>query len=299
VWPATHILTDGSALSRKPASIRSEGARTIAGPGRVRLWADIAEMVREPFEYRELLRAIIARDLALRYRNSVLGFGWAVAMPLLHMLIFTVVFTRIAPLRTDVPYPVFAYAGLLPWNLFAASQRFATLSLTANPELVTRVYFPREVLPLSAVLVASFDALVASSVLALLMVYFGIDVGWTLGFLPVVLAVQLSFTLGMAFILSMAALYYADVRYILELLLTVWMFATSVVYPLEGVGGRAGTLLALNPMTPIIDAYRAVLLRDELPATGPFLGAAAFSFAVLLVGWLWFHRLEFRFAEEL
>jgi ABC-type polysaccharide/polyol phosphate export permease len=118
--------------------------------------------VREQFEFRELLRAIVRRDLALRYRNTILGFGWAVAMPTAYMLIFAVVFTRIAPIDTGLPYPLYAYTGLVAWNLFASAQRFGATSLTVNPQLVTKVYFPREVLPFSAVIVSLFDFLVAS-----------------------------------------------------------------------------------------------------------------------------------------
>lgn len=271
-----------------------------AGDGTVASRAGVfAEMFREQIEFRELLAAIVRRDLALRYRNAFLGFGWAVCMPVLHMLIFTVIFTRVAPLDTGVPYPIYAYAGLVPWNLFASAQRFGALSLTANPHLVTKVYFPREVLPFSAVIVALIDFLVASTVLAALMAYYGIAPAWSVLFLPVVLVVQLAFTAGVALLVSMANLFYADVKYVLELALIVWMFSTSVVYPVDRVGGAAGELLALNPMTPIIEAYRSILIRGELPAALPFMAVTLVSFATLAVGWLTFHRAEFRFAEEL
>ena len=257
------------------------------------------EMLEEIVEFRELLRAIVRRDLVLRYRNSILGFGWAIAMPLLYMAIFTVVFTRVAPVDTGVPYPLYAYAGLLPWNLFASAQRFSATSLTVNPHLVTKVYFPREILPFGAVIVAFFDFLVATVVLVGMMIYYGVDVQSTIVLLPVILLVLLAFTTGIALIVAMGNLFYADVKYVLELLLTVWMFATSVVYPLSGVGGTAGAILALNPMTPIIDGFRSVLLRGELPQAGPFMWASAVAFTTLGIGWYVFHRAEFRFADEL
>ena len=262
------------------------------------LRADLVEIVREQSEYVELLRAIVGRDLALRYRNSIMGFGWAVFMPLAQMLIFTVVFTRLAPLDTGVPYPVYAYAGLLPWNMFASALRFAGTSLTSNPNLVTKVFFPREVLPFAAVVVSLVDFVIASAVLALLLWYYGIAVGWSVLFLPVIVLVHLAFTAGLALIVAMLHLFYADVKYVFELLLTVWMFATAVLYPVERIGGALGAILQLNPMTPIIDAYRAVLLRNTLPAPGPFWAAAAVSVTILAVSWVVFHRAEFRFAEE-
>jgi lipopolysaccharide transport system permease protein len=264
-----------------------------------RLRADLVDMVREQAESQELLRALVRRDLSLRYRNTLLGFGWAVFMPLLQMLIFTVVFTRVAPLDTGMPYPVYAYAGLLSWNLFAAALRAAAASLATNPNLVTKVYFPREVLPFSAVLVSLFDFLVASAVLVLLMAYYGIEVGWSLVFLPIVVLVQLAFTTGLALLVAMAHLFYADVKYVFELILIVWLFATSVLYPTDRVGGTLGTVMLLNPMTPIVEAYRTVMLRNALPEAGPFGAVAAVSLLTLLGAWLVFHRAEFRFAEEI
>jgi ABC-type polysaccharide/polyol phosphate export permease len=265
-----------------------------------RLGADVREMVHEQIEFRELLSSIVRRDLLIRYKQTVMGFGWAIFMPVLNTIIFSIIFTRVTRLDTGgIPYPIFAFAGLLPWNFFATSLRFSTSSLTGNSALVTKVYFPRELFPLSAVLVSLIDFAVAFTVLVAMMVYYHIGVTWTVFFLPVILLVQLAFTIGMGLLLSMANLFYRDVKYLFEIVITVWMFATSVVYPVQLVGGRLGTLLMLNPMTPIIDGYRAVLLRGTLPEPRPFAAAAALSFFVLALGWIIFHRSEFRFAEEI
>jgi ABC-type polysaccharide/polyol phosphate export permease len=279
------------------ALLRSEGTRGSATSRS--LMGELAEMVREQREYVELLHALVRRDLSLRYQNSFMGFGWAVFAPLLQMLIFSVVFTRVVPLDTGSPYPVYAYVGLWSWNLFAASLRFAGTSLTANPNLVTKVYFPREILPFSAVLVSLFDFVVASTVLAVLMWYYGIDVGWSIAFIPVIVLVQLAFTAALALLVSMAHLFYTDVKHIFELVLTVWMFATAVLYPVERIGGTLGRVLQLNPMTPIIEAYRDVLLRGRLPEAGPFAAAAAIAVLAFGMSWILFHRAEFRFAEEI
>lgn len=262
------------------------------------LRADIREMVSELVEYRELLVRITARDLTLRYKQSMMGFGWAVFMPVINTVLFSVIFTRVAPVDTGVPYPVFAFCGLLTWNFFAASLRFGVISLTSNTNLVTKVYFPREIFPLSAVIVSLVDLAVGSLVLAALMAYYAVPVTLSIGYLPVVLAVHVMLTAGVALLLAMANLFYRDVKYLFEVIITVWMFATSVLYPLGSIDGPMGTLLRLNPMTPIIDAYRAVILFGEPPASPAFVEAAIVSLVVCASGWLLFHRAEFKFAEN-
>ena len=259
---------------------------------------DVKEMVREQIEHRDLLYQMTKRDLLLRYKQTAMGFGWAIFTPLINTVIFSVIFMRVAPIDTGVPYPVFAYCGLWVWNFFASSLKFAVNSLTSNTNLITKVYFPREVFPLTAVIVSLVDFVVASIVLAALMIYYGVAVGPAILLLPFVILVHLVFTMATALLLAMANLFYRDVKYLFEVVIVVWMFATSVLYPLELVGGRLATLMRLNPMTPIIDAYRAVLLRAELPAVGPLAAVAVFSVLFLACSWLMFHRSEFRFAEN-
>jgi lipopolysaccharide transport system permease protein len=263
-----------------------------------RLVADIREMVAEQLEYRELLVRMTERDLMLRYKQTLMGFGWAVFMPLVNTVVFSVIFMRVAPLHTGVPYPVFVYCGLVAWNFFASSLRFAVNSLTGNMTLVSKVYFPREIFPVSAVIVSLVDAAVAAIVLVALMAWYGIGVTPAVLFLPVVVAVQLMFTTAVALVIAMANVFYRDVKYLFEIVLTVGMFATAVVYPIELVGGQLGQLLQLNPMTTIIDGYRAVLLRGELPPLVPFTVCAVVATAMLAAVWLLFHRAEFAFAEN-
>lgn len=263
------------------------------------LTADIREMVSEQFEYRELLMRMTARDLLLRYKQTAMGFGWAIFMPLVNTAVFSVIFTRVAPIDPGMPYPLFAFCGLLTWNFFASAQRFAVVSLTSNSNLVTKVYCPREIFPFSAIVVSLVDFAVASTVLIAMMAYYRVAPSWTWTLLPVVLAVHVAFAAGVGLMLAMANLFYRDVKYLFEIVLTVWMFATSVVYPIDRVGGRLATLLMLNPMTPIIDAYRTVLFHGAVPALAPFLWAAVVSLATLSIGWVIFHRAEFRFAENI
>ena len=264
-----------------------------------RLWRDLGEMLREQVEYRELMYQMTVRDLRLRYKQTVMGFGWAIFMPLVNTAIFSVIFMRVAPFEAPVPYPVFAYCGLLVWNFFSMSLKFAVNSLTSNANLVTKVYFPREIFPLSAVLVCLVDFAVAAGVLAALMAWYGIPVHASLLFLPVVLAVHILFTSGIALLLAMSNLFFRDVKYLFEIVVTMWMFASSTVYPIERVGGRLEVLMRLNPMTGIIESYRAVVLYGTLPDPVWFGGTAAAALALFVLSWLTFHRAEFRFAENI
>ena len=262
------------------------------------LIADIREMLSEQVEYRELLVQMTLRDLLLRYKQTAMGFGWAVFMPLLNTAVFSVIFTRVAPLETPVPYPVFAYCGLWVWNFFASALRFSVTSLTSNTNLVTKVYFPREIFPFSSVIVCLVDFAVGGTVLVALMAWYGIVPGWPLLWLPLVVAVQLVFTSAVALVVSMANLFYRDVKYLFEVVITVWMFATSVIYPIDRIGGTIGRMLRFNPMTPIVDAYRSVILRGADPSVD-LAYSAVVSVVLLALAWLVFHRSEFRFAESI
>ena len=260
---------------------------------------DFSEMLREQIDYRELLYQMTLRDLLLRYKQTAMGFGWAVFMPLVNTALFSVIFTRVTTVDTPVPYPLFAFSGFLVWNFFASALRFSVSSLTSNSNLVQKVYFPREVFPFSAVLVGLVDLAVGAVVLAALMAYYRVLPTGTILFLPIVMLVSVAFTAGVALFLAMSNLFYRDVKYLFEVVITVWMFATSVVYPVKTVGGLLGTLLVMNPMTQIVEAYRAVLVYGQMPDPVGFGATAALSLVVLLGGWLAFHRAEFTFAENI
>lgn len=260
--------------------------------------AMFAELISEQWEYRELLVRMTARDLLLRYKQTVMGFGWAIFMPLVNTAIFSVIFTRVARIEVGAPYPVYAFCGLVAWNFFASSLRFSVTSLTSNPSLVTKVYFPREIFPFSAVLVSLVDFAVALVVLGAVMAYYQVAPGWTILMLPVVVAALCVFTIAVALLLSMANLFYRDVKYLFEIVIAVWMFATSVVYPIGRVGGRLGVGLGLNPMTHLVDAFRDVTIAGNLPSPAFWITAAA-SLVLLAGAWAAFHAAEFDFAENL
>jgi lipopolysaccharide transport system permease protein len=278
----------------------SPSLRAVRRPGiLVRFWRQVRELVAEQIEYRELFAQMVRRDLALRYKQTVMGFGWAVFMPLLNTAVFSVIFTRVAPMQTAIPYPLFAYCGLVVWNCFASAQRFAVVSLTSNPSLVTKVYFPREIFPFTAVVVSLVDFAVACTVLVALMAYYHVMPSSAMAVLPLVIAVHLMFTGAIALIVSMANLFYRDVKYLFELVMSIWMFASSVLYPISAVGGRTGRLLRLNPMTHIIDGYRYALFGAQEFDVWAFAVTAAVSCVLLVGAWLVFHRAEFEFAENI
>jgi ABC-type polysaccharide/polyol phosphate export permease len=263
-----------------------------------RLMSDVREMVHEQTEFHELLWQMVRRDLLLRYKQTVMGFGWAIFMPLVNTVVFTVIFARAAHVTVDMPYPLFAYTGFLFWNLLAAALRAAVTSLTGNTNLVTKVYFPREIFPFSAVIVAVVDSLVGGVVIVGMLIYYKIPVSGTILFLPILLIVQLIFTAAVSLLLGMANLFYRDVKYLFEVVVIAWMFASPVAYSVNEVSGLTGRLIRLNPMTTIIEGYRDVIIRGHLPDMQALGVTSAVSVLLLAVAWLAFHRAEFRFAEN-
>jgi len=263
------------------------------------LRADFREMLHEQVDFRELLYQMTARDLLLRYKQTAIGFAWALLTPLLNTAVFSVIFMRVAPVQTPVPYPLFVFCGLLMWNFTASALRFSVTSLTANTSLVTKVYFPREIFPFSAVAVALVDLAVASTVLVGMMIYYQTPITAALLLFPVLLSIHIALTAAIALLLAMANLFYRDVKYIFEAFLTVWMFGSAVVYPAADVRGWVGAIIRANPMTMLIEGYRDVLLYGVAPSPAALASAAAFTLVLLPTAWLVFHRSEFRFAEQI
>lgn len=257
----------------------------------------------ELLKFRALLWTLAWRDIRVRYKHSVLGAAWAMFIPVSMMLIFSFVFTKVVKVDTDVPYVIYAYSGLLPWQFFSSSTTAATNSLLANRSLVTKIYFPAEVFPFSSILAAFVDFLAGSIVLVALMAYFAmtgssINISWTVSLIAVVLFVQVVFTAGVSLFLSMGNLFFRDVRYIYSVVISLWMFSSSVVYPMKVADPRIQWLLNLNPMTPILDAYRDVLLKGKVFDAASFGYSAIVAVVVFLCGWALFYRLQHRFAEK-
>lgn len=258
---------------------------------------------REVSSYRTLLWTLAWRDIRVRYKQSLLGIVWAMFIPVSMTLLFSFVFTKIVTIKTDVPYPIFAYCGLLPWQFFSSATTSATNSLIANRSLVTKIYFPAEVFPLSSIIASFVDFLMGWVVLVGLMIYFSFNgssimVSWTTILVIAIIFIQVLFTAGVGFFLSMGNLFFRDVRYIYGMVITLWMFASSVVYPIKVSNPELQTILNLNPMTPILDAYRDVLLRGKVPDFNTFGYATIVSVALFLIGWVVFYKMQYKFAEK-
>lgn len=257
----------------------------------------IAAQLREVAGARGLAWMLAMREVRVRYKHTLLGLGWAIALPVSLMLVFTFLFTRVARVETGAtPYPLFVFLGLVPWQLHANILAGSARCLTDQRNLVTKVYFAREALPLAVVLSALVDFAVAMLVVGGLMAWYGIAPGAGLMLVPVVLGVQLALGIGLALVLSAANLLYRDTQYILQVGLQVWMFASAVVYPIPRTGGLKW-LAWLNPMTPILDAWRACFTGTRFPLAPEFGLAAAISLLVLVMGWRWFRRVERVFGE--
>ena len=250
------------------------------------------------FSYRELLYVLTFREIQIRYKQSVLGIAWAVLQPLVLMLMFTLVFSVLLKIPSDgVPYPIFSYSALLFWTFFSGSMTRAIPSLEANAALIKKIYFPREFFPVSSVLAAGFDLLIAAIIFLGMMFYF--DVSFTVYILYVIpiLAIQVVFTIGVCFFASALNVYYRDVKHALPLLIQVWMYATPIIYPISQVPERLQTFYLLNPMTGIIEGYRNILVKG-LPPDYFYLGVAAAGAVVLFIlGYLYFKRIEMTFAD--
>ncbi|KAA3661575.1 MAG: ABC transporter permease [Chloroflexi bacterium] len=249
-------------------------------------------------DHRDLLLAWTARIIRARYQQSVLGGLWAIIQPLSMVIIFTVIFTTFIPIDTgEVPYVIFAYTAMVPWALFAGSLNEMVFSLVGNMNLVSKIYFPREILPIAALLARLLDAMIAFSLLVVIMLFYRMPVftfSWL--FLPVILIVQIVFVLGLGFIGSALNVFYRDITHVVGLGLQVWLYATPIIYPVTAVPERFQTLYFLNPMAGIIESYRAVLLRGEMPSQ--FLWLSAVVGGILFIAGYWiFKRLEFQFAD--
>lgn len=250
------------------------------------------------WRYRELLAFLVWRDLKVRYRQTVLGAVWAVLQPFVTMVVFSVVFGRLAGVPSDgVPYPVFAFAALVPWTFFSTGIAQSANSLVGSQSLIKRVYFPRLVIPIAAVAVGLVDLAIASVVLLGLMLAFGIVPSLTLLWAIPLLALAFVTSLGVGLWLSALNVRYRDIRYIVPFLVQVWLFATPVAYPASLVGEPWRTLYALNPMVGVVEGFRWALLGTDT-APGPLVVVSGLvAVVVLITGALYFRRAEGSFAD--
>ena len=259
---------------------------------------DLARAVRRLAHYHDLLYTLSVHRLRVRYKQSVLGPSWALLQPTMLMLIYTVIFSRIARVPTDgVPYALFAYSALLPWTLFSTALTTATNSLVSHFTLVTKVYFPREILPLTYVIAALVDFLVASSVLGVLMIYYHVSLSAHAFYAIPTIAVLTLFTIAVSLLLCAIQVRYRDIGVALPLLMQLWMFATPVVYPLALVPARYQALYSLNPMVGVVESFRRVILQASPPDFHALALSAIVAVTLLLVAFIYFKRVEATVAD--
>jgi lipopolysaccharide transport system permease protein len=260
-------------------------------------WLDLR--LRQLWIYRELLFFFVWRDLKVRYKQTLLGAAWAILQPVMTMIVFSIIFGRLVNIKpgNDIPYPIFAYAGLLPWQLFSGALSSASASLVSNQSMITKVYFPRLLLPLASILSGLVDFGIAFIVLLGLMVYYHITLTWSVLFLPLFMLLAMITALAVGLWLSSFNVRYRDFKYVVPFLLQFWMYATPVAYPSTLIPEKWRLIFGLNPMAGVVDGFRWALLGQETEIA-PLLIVGVIIVIILLVsGLIYFQRMEQTFAD--
>ncbi len=250
------------------------------------------------FQAKDLLLAWTSRNIRARYQQSALGWLWAVIQPAAQVALFSIIFTKFVPVDTGkTPYVIFSYVALVPWTFLTTSLTDMTSSLVNNMNLITKIYFPREVLPIAAMLARLMDFGVAAALVVILMLYYQVPV-FAIGllYLFVILVIQLALVLGLGLACAAANVFFRDVQSVLTLGLQLWFYASPIIYPVTLVPDYLRTLYYLNPMAGILEAYRDVLLNGQQPGSY-LLISAIISLVVLLAGYWFFKRVEFLYAD--
>jgi lipopolysaccharide transport system permease protein len=257
----------------------------------------VAQALVELWQKRELLYFLVWKDIKVKYKQAALGIAWAVLQPLLGMLLFTLLFGRVAKLPSDgMPYSLFYFASLLTWTYFSTALTMASNSVVSNASLVSKVYFPRILLPAAGVIAAVLDLAIASVILVGLLVYHQVPLTPQLLFMPLVLLLLIVFTMGAGQFLAALNVNYRDVKHALPFLVQLWFFASPVVYPISMVPERFQWLVALNPLAGIIETSRALLVGRPVPWEALGISCAA-TVVIYVLGLVYFQRTERRFAD--
>jgi len=253
---------------------------------------------RELWEYRELLYFLTWRDIKIRYKQTVLGAAWAIIQPVFMMIVFSLFFGKLAKVPSDgIPYPVFAFCALLPWQLFAHAVSESSNSVVGNQHLITKVYFPRLVIPIASVLTGFIDFLVSLVVLIGLILWFGLVPGWRIIALPGFILLAICTALAVGLWLSALSVQYRDVRYLIGFLVQFWLFATPVAYPSSIIPQQWRAVYALNPMAGVVEGFRWALLGRSSALGSMLWVSASVVLITLLGGFYYFRRMEQEFAD--
>ncbi len=252
----------------------------------------------ELWRYRELLVFQAVRDIRVRYKQTFLGAAWAILQPVMTMVVFSIFFGKLAKVPSDgIPYPLFAFCALLPWQLFAYALTYSSNSLVDNAHVLTKVYFPRLILPLSAVISGLVDFLIAFCVLVGMMMYYGMYPGWSIVILPIFIMLALAAALSVGLWLSALNVKYRDIRYTIPFLAQLWLFATPVAYSSSLVPEKWQVVYGINPMVGVVEGFRWALLDKSAPP-GLMLIVSVVTTTILLAGGLfYFRRMEKSFAD--
>jgi ABC-type polysaccharide/polyol phosphate export permease len=254
----------------------------------------------ELWRYRGLLWQWTLRTLLVRYKQTLLGVLWAFMVPAFTVVVLSVVFARSTSLSVDtgaIPYPLFVYVGLIPWQFFQSSLSLSVTSIVSQKHLIPKIYFPRAILPLSTILASFVDMVFSSLALVALFVYYSVPLHPIALLAIPLLLLQVVFMAGCGLLLSMGAVFFQDVEYLFKMVVMVWMFGSSVIYPIKLANPRLQALVELNPMTPILDGYRSVLILGRAPDPWVLLRACAIVLLVVVVSFWAFRRLEPQFPE--
>src|SRR6266404_942652 len=283
----------GVRIEELPPDVTPEPQRVRIRPSRG--W--VALNLKDLWIYRELLYFLTWRDIKVRYKQTLLGASWAIIQPFFTMLLFTLFFGKLAHVPSDgVPYPIFAYAGLLPWTFFSNAVTNSGNSLVGSAHLITKVYFPRMIIPGAAVGASLVDLLISFLLLVPLMFYYHIHVSWNLLALPLITLIAVLLALGVGMWMSGLNVKYRDVRFALPFLVQLWMFASPVIYPSSKLPPKLKYVLALNPMTGVVEGFRSSLFVlafhwDQI------LISAVITVVILVYAAFSFRRMEKRFAD--
>lgn len=248
--------------------------------------------------YYSLIKYLAWREISTRYKQSFLGFFWVVLNPFFQMLIMSFVFSHIMRFQTiGVPYPIFLYAGLLPWIYFTNSLNHATNILVSDASLIKKIYFPREVLILSSLVAKTFDFFISAIIFFILMIVYKIPFTTYIFFFFVIFVIQFIFTFALALFLSWTNLFYRDIQYLLNLILTLWFYLTPIIYPVEFFPERYRFIFKLNPMSVFINAYRQVLLGGDFPKWESLTTGIIISLIAFIISYSIFKKVEKDFAD--
>ncbi len=280
--------------SRALAARGAETARVTIEPSRGLLDLDLRSLI----QYRELLYFFVWRDVKVRYKQTVVGATWVILQPLITMLIFTLVFGYLAKIPSDgLPYPIFAYSALLPWGYFAQSLQRGGTGLVGNADLISKVYFPRLLIPLAAVTTPLVDFLLSFVILGGLMIWYGISPTWGVLALPAFLLLALMTALAGALFLSATNVRYRDIGHALPFVVQAWMYGSPIIYPVSLIPAEWRWLYSLNPMVGVIEGFRWALLGTTSPDFKAMAISAAVVVVALFASLVYFRQMERTFAD--